>query len=126
VAILAERYNSNSFKAISYLSLLDSMLRRLSSMASLAQCRAHSTPSGSSSGQGGSAGSKKGQMAPASPEVVAKKTPKGKLDNPELYTEDGWPKRRIVNEETGEIGGPQGPEPTRYGDWERKGRVSDF
>lgn len=25
-----------------------------------------------------------------------------------------------------EIGGPKGPEPTRYGDWERKGRVSDF
>lgn len=25
-----------------------------------------------------------------------------------------------------EIGGPRGPEPTRYGDWERKGRVSDF
>ena len=26
----------------------------------------------------------------------------------------------------GEHGGPKGPEPTRYGDWERKGRVSDF
>jgi hypothetical protein len=25
-----------------------------------------------------------------------------------------------------EIGGPQGPEPTRYGDWEVKGRCSDF
>ena len=25
-----------------------------------------------------------------------------------------------------EIGGPTGPEPTRFGDWERKGRVSDF
>ena len=25
-----------------------------------------------------------------------------------------------------EKGGPRGPEPTRYGDWERKGRVSDF
>jgi hypothetical protein len=25
-----------------------------------------------------------------------------------------------------EIGGHQGPEPTRYGDWERNGRVSDF
>jgi hypothetical protein len=27
---------------------------------------------------------------------------------------------------TKEIGGPKGPEPTRYGDWEVKGRVSDF
>jgi hypothetical protein len=25
-----------------------------------------------------------------------------------------------------EIGGPSGPEPTRYGDWERKGRCIDF
>ncbi len=25
-----------------------------------------------------------------------------------------------------EIGGPEGPEPTRYGDWERKGRCIDF
>ena len=25
-----------------------------------------------------------------------------------------------------EKGGPKGPEPTRYGDWERKGIVSDF
>lgn len=25
-----------------------------------------------------------------------------------------------------EIGGPKGPEPTRYGDWERNGRCFDF
>lgn len=25
-----------------------------------------------------------------------------------------------------EVGGPKGPEPTRYGDWERKGRCIDF
>jgi hypothetical protein len=25
-----------------------------------------------------------------------------------------------------ELGGPKGPEPTRYGDWEVKGIVSDF
>ncbi len=25
-----------------------------------------------------------------------------------------------------EINGPTGPEPTRYGDWEKKGIVSDF
>lgn len=31
-----------------------------------------------------------------------------------------------TNPKTGEIGGPRGPEPTRYGDWERKGRVTDF
>ncbi|CAK9167976.1 unnamed protein product, partial [Ilex paraguariensis] len=31
-----------------------------------------------------------------------------------------------VNKETGEIGGPRGPEPTRFGDWERNGGCSDF
>lgn len=25
-----------------------------------------------------------------------------------------------------EIGGPKGPEPTRYGDWEQDGRCTDF
>lgn len=25
-----------------------------------------------------------------------------------------------------EFGGPEGPEPTRYGDWERNGRCVDF
>jgi hypothetical protein len=25
-----------------------------------------------------------------------------------------------------EYGGPKGPEPTRYGDWEKNGRCSDF
>ena len=27
---------------------------------------------------------------------------------------------------TAEVGGPKGLEPTRFGDWERKGRCSDF
>jgi hypothetical protein len=29
-------------------------------------------------------------------------------------------------ERPNEIGGPAGPEPTRYGDWERKGVATDF
>lgn len=29
-------------------------------------------------------------------------------------------------ERTRELGGPKGLEPTRYGDWERKGRCIDF
>lgn len=32
------------------------------------------------------------------------------------------PKTEVIAEE----GGPKGPEPTRFGDWERKGRCSDF
>ena len=30
------------------------------------------------------------------------------------------------NIKTGEKNGPKGPEPTRFGDWEHKGRISDF
>lgn len=32
----------------------------------------------------------------------------------------------VLNPRPKEIGGPSGPEPTRYGDWERKGRCIDF
>jgi hypothetical protein len=31
-----------------------------------------------------------------------------------------------LNPETGEIMGPRGKEPVRYGDWENKGRCWDF
>ena len=54
---------------------------------------------------------------------------KKKLENPDppavtpIENEDG---RGDKNPKTGEIGGPKGKEPTRYGDWERKGRISDF
>ena len=33
---------------------------------------------------------------------------------------------RKTAERPKESGGPKGPEPTRYGDWERKGLASDF
>ena len=33
---------------------------------------------------------------------------------------------RTKTDKPREIGGPKGPEPTRYGDWERKGRCIDF
>ena len=34
--------------------------------------------------------------------------------------------KKLPEEKKKEIGGPKGPEPTRYGDWERKGIVKDF
>jgi hypothetical protein len=33
---------------------------------------------------------------------------------------------RLVQPAVREIGGPEGPEPTRYGDWEKGGRCTDF
>lgn len=65
-------------------------------------------------------------------EIVKEKTPVGRLDKIEQEKHRDaekeplpqWPES--TNPETGEKGGPKGPEPTRYGDWERKGRVTDF
>ena len=54
-------------------------------------------------------------------------TKKGENDEKEIDEPDPFAKfPDATNPETGEIGGPTGPEPTRYGDWERKGRVTDF
>lgn len=36
------------------------------------------------------------------------------------------PEPEKTPEKVPEIGGPKGAEPTRFGDWERKGRCSDF
>lgn len=33
---------------------------------------------------------------------------------------------RVPAERPQEHGGPKGPEPTRYGDWEKNGRAIDF
>lgn len=42
-------------------------------------------------------------------------------------TADDAPKTtRPAPAESGEVGGPKGPEPTRYGDWEKGGRCIDF
>uniref|UniRef100_A0A1B0D5Z1 Succinate dehydrogenase assembly factor 4, mitochondrial n=1 Tax=Phlebotomus papatasi TaxID=29031 RepID=A0A1B0D5Z1_PHLPP len=59
---------------------------------------------------------------------LREKTPIESLDQEEAPKEDNAfpPFPNNTNPETGEVGGPRGPEPTRYGDWERKGRVSDF
>jgi hypothetical protein len=48
--------------------------------------------------------------------------PKAPEAKPEREPESNQPKPNLPKE----IGGPKGLEPTRYGDWERNGRVSDF
>ena len=34
--------------------------------------------------------------------------------------------KNLKTQKVKEIGGPSGPEPTRYGDWEKKGICYDF
>lgn len=69
--------------------------------------------------------------AEANAKKLKNKTPKGKLDE-QVLAHPNMEKDPLpafpddINPHTGEKGGPKGPEPTRYGDWERKGRVSDF
>lgn len=64
--------------------------------------------------------------------ILKEKTPIGKLEDQDGVKHPYQEKDPLpahpggVNPDTGEVGGPRGPEPTRYGDWERKGRVTDF
>ncbi|XP_041043218.1 succinate dehydrogenase assembly factor 4, mitochondrial [Carcharodon carcharias] len=56
-------------------------------------------------------------------------TPVGRLDNPQQEPVGKDPLERFpddINPVTKEKNGPRGPEPTRYGDWERRGRCIDF
>lgn len=71
----------------------------------------------------------------ASDEAGAKPGPQAGVDGKALSPEA----RRALNEAAArrvaqagrsrspkEIGGRDGPDPTRYGDWEKKGLISDF
>ncbi|XP_067876226.1 succinate dehydrogenase assembly factor 4, mitochondrial [Heterodontus francisci] len=56
-------------------------------------------------------------------------TPVGSLDRPQQDSVGKDPLERFpdnINPVTKERDGPRGPEPTRYGDWERRGRCIDF
>jgi hypothetical protein len=57
---------------------------------------------------------------PATDEALAAKSLAERID-----VRTGAP-IEAVPQKPGEIGGPKGPEPTRYGDWEVNGRCSDF
>jgi hypothetical protein len=56
----------------------------------------------------------------------AKKRPLSRAAERALKEADLRRKLQETRSATGETGGPKGLEPTRYGDWERKGIVSDF
>jgi len=56
------------------------------------------------------------QMIGQKPDADDEKVP------PEAPEASGETDRKLPNE----IGGRKGPEPTRYGDWEKNGRCIDF
>jgi len=55
------------------------------------------------------------------PAKTAKKTLEAETDSTVPVDEKPAPPAQ-----SDETGGPRGPEPTRFGDWERKGRCIDF
>ncbi len=54
-----------------------------------------------------------------------RETPTGTTERPkDASDQDRRPGRKIPP--VAETGGQRGPEPTRYGDWEKDGRCTDF
>ncbi|KAK4823875.1 hypothetical protein QYF61_007631 [Mycteria americana] len=70
-----------------------------------------------------------GRSEPAKQSLKKPKLPLGRFDEPEESSIEREPLEKFpdgINPATKERGGPKGPEPTRFGDWERKGRCIDF
>ncbi|XP_077163512.1 succinate dehydrogenase assembly factor 4, mitochondrial isoform X2 [Paroedura picta] len=73
--------------------------------------------------------STKGNAEPTKQPLKKPKLPVGRFDESEETSAEKEPLEKFpddINPVTKEKGGPKGPEPTRYGDWERKGRCIDF
>ncbi len=47
-------------------------------------------------------------------------------ENKDAIQEDHTPSDTVDESRPREIGGRKGPDPTRYGDWEKNGRCIDF
>lgn len=70
-----------------------------------------------------------GRSEPAKQPLRKPRLPVGRFDEPEEFSVEKEPLEKFpdgINPVTKERGGPKGPEPTRFGDWERKGRCIDF
>jgi hypothetical protein len=57
-------------------------------------------------------------------DAPAREEPMADSQNPDAPSQESACQETPVEVE--ELGGPKGPEPTRFGDWERGGRCSDF
>ncbi len=62
-------------------------------------------------------------MTAKRPDRVSEAPAKTSDEPPAQVTDEAAKKAAGAKPETG---GPAGPEPTRYGDWEKKGRCIDF
>ena len=56
----------------------------------------------------------------------SEKAPSGHAQNEERPQAPAAGAGKPPRQPPGEKGGPKGPEPTRYGDWEKGGRCFDF
>lgn len=70
--------------------------------------------------------SKRFKVHTARPAKVAPLGSGGAKAKPARHAKLGTGPAAQDSEQPKEIGGPEGPEPTRYGDWEIKGRCIDF
>jgi len=57
---------------------------------------------------------------------VSRQPASGVGSTPDDKQDSGAPESRAPATDATEVGGPKGPEPTRYGDWEKNGRCIDF
>ena len=64
------------------------------------------------------------ERQPARPHIAGMSTKPN--ETPVVTPEPPEPKPAEQPPRPKEIGGPKGPEPTRYGDWEYNGRCTDF
>ena len=65
-------------------------------------------------------------MTDAKKPAVPEDTPPPEATSPEPPPTDPNAAAMALIKKVEEIGGPPGPEPTRYGDWQFNGRVTDF
>jgi len=60
------------------------------------------------------------------PEAADNPLPRSDSDSCSKPSKSNDSAHSTANRPTREIGGQAGPEPTRFGDWERNGRCTDF
>lgn len=73
-----------------------------------------------------SAGEQDGDSLQMNVDAKTTETKLTKLESKVLESSTGATQAHDGKEEVKEVGGPKGLEPTRYGDWESKGRCYDF